>query len=352
MNIQSLSNRYRPQDFNTVLGQDSTTQILKKQVETNNISHSYLFCGPSGSGKTTLARILARKINNDKGQPYEIDAASNNGVDNIRLIIEDAKESPIDGSRYKVYIIDEVHMLTLAAFNALLKTLEDCYQYTIFIFCTTNPEKIPDTVQNRLMRFNFSPVSSNLIKNRLEEICVAEGFIDYEEGCDYISKVCEGNVRLAIQDLEKVANFSPSITYSNTLSVLGFYSYEVFLKLTNAFIDFKEDILLQTLKELIGEGKNLKSLVDQYSAFILDLIKYSIFKDITMTKLPQSLSGEVDYVVEFADPQTVVAVFNYILDALLELKNNIRFDDNIQLTIEGSFIKLFTEIKNSKWKMN
>ena len=154
-NLESLAVKYRPNSWDEVFGQDVIVEILKKQIETNTIKNAYIFSGASGCGKTTVARIFANEINDHKGLPIEIDGASNNGVDNVKNIINEASQRSLN-SEYKIYIIDEAHMLTTPAWNAFLKTIEESPKYTIFIFCTTDPQKIPETIKNRCMRFNFT----------------------------------------------------------------------------------------------------------------------------------------------------------------------------------------------------
>lgn len=342
---QSLAVQYRPKTFNEVCGQLSIIKILDRQIETGQIKNCYLFCGPSGTGKTTIGRALASRINNGKGIPIEIDAASHNGVDDIREIVEGAQSRALD-AEYKIYIIDECHSITTQGWQAFLKTLEEPPKYTIFMFCTTNPEKIPVTILNRVMRFNLSKVPIQEVKNRLEYICQQEGFTNYKESCDYIAKISNGGVRDAIVALEKVADYSNDIDIKNTIEVLGTYSYEDFLNLTNSLIDANETILLKILEDNEFAGKDLKNFVDQYLSFVLDLIKYSLFKDMSVTKLPQSLEEKVKYSVGFDNN---VSVFNKIVDKLVVLKNNIRYDDNASLTIKGTMIQIL-EIVKTCWE--
>ena len=177
----SLSVKYRPKTFEEVCSQKSIIKILNRQLELNKYSNLYMFSGPSGCGKTTLARIFANKINGGDQGTIEIDAASHNGVDNVREIIEDAQERSLT-SQYKIFVIDEVHMITTAGWNAFLKCLEEPPAFTIFIFCTTNPEKIPETIKNRFaMRFDLTKVNTNEIESRLKYICEQEQFENFDE---------------------------------------------------------------------------------------------------------------------------------------------------------------------------
>lgn len=339
--MRALAVKYRPQTFEEICGQKSIVKILDRQLETNKIKNCYLFCGPSGTGKTTIARALAKRINANKGTPIEIDAASNNGVDNIRNIIDEAKTRALD-AEYKIFIIDECHAISNSGWQAFLKTIEEPPEKTIFMFCTTNPEKVPATIQNRVMKFNLSKVPTKEIRDRLIYICTEEKFKDFEESCDYIAKVSNGGMRDAIACLDKVADYSESISIENTLEVLGNYSYDDFLKLTNSIIDTmcdknNEKTMLSILDSIDNSGKDMKNFVDQYMSFILDLIKYSLFKDMASTKLPKSLEEKVKYCVSFDGN---IDIFNNMINSLLTLKNDIRFDNNPSLSIKATFIKI------------
>ena len=175
MASQSLATKYRPTDFSSLTEQSAIKDILENQIKTKTFQHGYLFTGPSGTGKTTSARIFASMINEGKGSPIEVDAASNSGVDNIRQIIEDAKRKPLD-AEYKIFIVDECHSLSNGAWQALLKTLEEPPKFTIFIFCTTDPQKVPATILSRVQRYNFQKISKDGIVKRLEYICEMEGY--------------------------------------------------------------------------------------------------------------------------------------------------------------------------------
>ena len=341
----SLATKYRPANFETTLAQGSTIKILQKQLELNNFTNCYLFAGPSGTGKTTIARIFGNEINKHRGTLIEIDGASNNGVEAVRDIINSANERAID-SEFKIFIIDECHMITSQGWNAFLKCIEEPPKYTIFMFCTTNPEKIPDTIKNRVMRFNLSKVPTDLIKNRLLEICGNEGYSNYQEACDYISKLSNGGVRDAISLLEKAANYNTNLSINNVLECLGNFSYDSFFDLTNSFVDKDEGAILNLIENFYNSGKDLKLFIEQYLEFTLDLTKYCLFNDMSCVKIPLSLeavrtpSGEpstrcMKYVTGFDGS---LEYFNKLVENILKIKNTIRYDVNSKTTIEAMCI--------------
>ena len=334
--MKSLSVKYRPEDFESVKCQESIIKILNKQLELEQFSNVYLFCGPSGCGKTTIARIFANKVNKYKGTPIEIDAASNNGVDNIRLIINAANERSLD-SEYKIYIIDECHMLTIQAWNSFLKTIEEPPKYTIFIFCTTDPQRIPDTIKNRCMRFNLTRIPYEEIKNRLIYISEKEGFNDYNGICDYIAKISNGQMRDAIAYLEKVATFSNNISIEDALKVLNKISYSILFDLMNNLIDGKEDSVLESINSLYLNGYDMKLFIDQLLEFCLDLSKYCISKNINITHIPFMYEKDVKSSTEFENNKSY---YSYVVDKLFDLKNQLKNDLNPKTTIDIYMLRI------------
>lgn len=333
---EALAVKYRPKTFEEMVGQRSIIEILTRQIETDSLKNVYLFCGASGCGKTTSARAFAKMINNSIGEPIEIDGASNNGVDNVKSIIKSATERSID-SKYKVYIIDECHMITIQGWNAFLKCIEEPPTYTIFIFCTTDPQKIPPTILNRVQRYNFSRIDNESIKKRLLYICEQEGFEDYEESCDYISKISNGGMRDAIALLDKCSGYSSNLNINNVLYSLGNYSYDVFFNLVNSVIDGDCDKVLSILSDIHSQGNDLKLFVDQFLVFCLDVSKYVIFKDCSLTKIPVSMKDRLDSSVNF---DNAIEYYLYMVDKILELKNMIKQDSDIKSTIEVMFLQM------------
>lgn len=331
---QSLAVRYRPREFHEILGQKSVLRILSRQLETGNISNCYLFSGPSGDGKTTTARAFANMINKGKGSCIEIDGASNNGVEAVRSIIESARERSID-SEYKIFILDECHAITNAGWQAFLKCIEEPPQYTIFMFCTTNPEKIPETILNRVMRFNLSKVDTNLIRQRLEYICKEEGFTDYLEACDFIAKLSNGGVRDAIATLEKCANYDTNLSIQNILACLGTFSFDSLFNLTAALYNGDEGEVLMLINDYYNSGNDLKQFIEQYLEFVIDLTKYIIFKDISMIKIPSSLETRCS---GYASIPGILQYSNKLVEDVLAIKNAIKYDVNSKTTVEAMFI--------------
>ena len=328
----SLALKYRPREFSDVSSQKSVIKILERQIETKSWVNSYIFAGPqlSGIGKTTIARILAKKINNGYGEPIEIDAASNNGVDNVRSIIDQADQRALD-AEYKIYIIDECHMLSNSAWNAMLKLIEEPPKYTIFMFCTTDLQKVPETIQNRCQQYRLSRVDNESICNRLKYICKQEGFTYNDEAIEQITKMSMGSMRQAIVYLDKCKDFSISITLDTVLQVLGNFSYDIYFGLVNAIIDKDDKQILELIDNLYAEGADLKTFVDLFFDFILDLTKYVIFRSFDIIKIPARYKEKVEYTINVENPGKY---YNHLLDKLLELKQFIKGDPNIKTTIE------------------
>ena len=333
---QSLAVKYRPKSFEETLGQSSTIKILERQLELGKLSHCYLFAGASGAGKTTSARIFAMEINKHKGSPIEIDAASNNGVDAIRAIVDSARERAVD-SEYKIFIIDECHSISSQGWQAFLKCIEEPPEYTIFMFCTTNPEKVPETIQNRVMRLNISKVDTRLIAERLKFICKQEGFTNYDEACDYLSKLGNGGVRDSIAYLEKCANYNPDLSIDNVLECLGNFSYDSFFNLTGALLNGDEAEVLSMVEDYYNSGNDLKMFIENFLEFSLDLAKYCLFRSMSIVKIPSSLESRC---IGYSSIPDILDYTNNLVSKLLDIKNAIRQDINPKNTVEVMLINI------------
>lgn len=332
---QALAVKYRPKTLREIVSQHSVIKILERQLQLNQLKHCYLFCGPSGTGKTTSGKAFAYAINEGIGEPIEIDAASNSGVENVRSIIKQAQERSIEG-KYKIFILDECHMLSTAAWNAFLKCIEEPPMYTIFIFCTTDPQKIPATILNRVMRFNLTKIPTKDIIARLKYICEQENVQYTDEAIEYIAKVSDGGMRDAIANMEKCIDYGP-LNIDTVLASLGSYSYEMFFQLVNAIIDDNEQTVLKIIEDVYNTGSDLKLFVDQFLNFCLDITKYAIFQSTEMVKMPSSLEGELKLATNFDNASKT---YCYIIDRLLELKNMLKQDTNIKDTIEVYMLRI------------
>lgn len=333
---ESLAVRYRPRTFEDVCSQASIIKILKRQIELNEFKNAILFAGASGCGKTTCARIFANEINKGIGCPIEIDGASNNGVENVKTIIRAAQERSID-SKYKIYIIDECHALTSQAWQAFLKCIEEPPTYTIFIFCTTDPQKIPETIKNRVQRFTFNRIPTTVIRDRLSYICRQEGFTNYEESVDYISKISDGGMRAAISFLDKCVGYSTDLSINNVLNALGNYSYDTFFDLINNMIDGVEAPVLKLISDFYDEGNDLKLFVDQFLNFCMDINKYALFKTCDVTKIPSSMEPKLISSTNF---DNAAKYYSYVTDKLLQLKNMLKNDTSPRVTIEIMMLQI------------
>ena len=332
----ALATKYRPQCFEDVVCQDNVKKVLTNQLETGEIKQAYLFCGSAGTGKTTSARIFANDVNGGKGKPIEIDGASNNGVDNIRSIIDDCRMKSLD-SKYKVYIIDEVHMLSLGAFNALLKVLEEPPKGVIFILCTTDPHKIPPTILSRLQRFDFKRIPQFDIVQRLEYILKKEGILTYNvEAIEYIAKLADGGMRDAIMKLDTVLGYTNEITLQAVLDCLGITNYEHLLGIVQGIINKQPDEPIQIIDKIYRDGKDLKLFVKDLNKFVLDLCKLNITRNKELTMIPTDIMRQCIHIATNTSKYDLVD----ILDGINNLLDKIKYEQNPKNLVESELILL------------
>ena len=294
MSYMALYRKFRPDEFEDVKGQDAIVKTLKNQIKAGRIGHAYLFCGTRGTGKTSVAKIFAKAVNCEnpaEGSPcgecamcraiasvasmnvIEIDAASNNGVDNIREIREEVAYRPTEG-RYKVYIIDEVHMLSIGAFNALLKTLEEPPEYVIFILATTEVHKIPITILSRCQRYDFKRITIETISERLTELIGKENLDVEEKAVRYIAKMADGSMRDSLSLLDQCAAFyiGERLTYDHVLEVLGAVDTEVFSRLLRELISMDVHRVIGIVEELVMQGRELSQMAADFTWYLRNLL--------------------------------------------------------------------------------
>ena len=267
--METLNLKYRPKSFSEVIGQSTIVSILSKQIATKTFKNTYLFCGPSGCGKTTLARIMAREVNNGEGEPIEIDAATNNGVDTIRSLVNDSQQASLD-AEYKVYIIDEAQALTSAAWGSALKLIEEPPLHCIFIFCTTDPQKIPETILTRVQRFDFKRIKDEDIYNRIEFILNEEVICNYEpEAIKLIAVNSKGYMREAISLLDKCLSYSKELTLNNVEQVLGVINQANLTSYLYTLINNKTEEALSLIKQFKAYNSSSLKLLDGLLDFFI-----------------------------------------------------------------------------------
>ena len=282
--FQALYRKYRPQTFNDIVGQNHIVSVLKNAIDKNQISHAYLFYGSRGTGKTSIAKIFANEVNRNEIYQkenvdiIEIDAASNNGVDEVRDIKEAIKFLPTEG-KYKVYIVDEVHMLTTAAFNALLKTLEEPPAHVIFILATTEIHKIPATILSRCQRFEFKNLSQEQLIDRLRYIAKEENLVIEDEAIEKIAALAKGGLRDAISILDQVSNYSEQITLSHILEVTSSISEDDILEFYKGLLQGDVTKSLLKYNEFIAQAKDTKLLLNDLINVTRDIVVYKNLKD-------------------------------------------------------------------------
>lgn len=328
----ALALKYRPQTFNDVTEQASVISILENQINTKTHKNCYLFTGSAGTGKTTTARIFAKELNQGKGTPIEIDGASNNGVEQVRIIIDQAKMRALD-SEYKVYIIDECHALSNNAWQAMLKLIEEPPKNTIFIFCTTDPQKIPATILSRVQRYDYKKISLDGVINRLAYILSKEtdegrNITFEEDAVEFIAKIADGGMRDAITLMDKCLSYSENLTTENVLQALGAANYDVMCNLLQAINNQQVQDAIEIVEKVYNDGLDLVQFMRQFWLFVLDVYKYSLFKDFRYLQLPVTLKDKLDVFVT-AIPQD-------LLEKLLELNADLKREQNAKQYIEAT----------------
>ena len=359
MSYTVLYRKMRPTDFSGIIGQDAIVKTLKNQLASGRLSHAYLFCGTRGTGKTSTAKILAKAVNClnlQEGEPcndcssckainearslnvVEIDAASNNGVDNIREIRDEVRYAPAD-SKYRVYIIDEVHMLSAGAFNALLKTLEEPPDYCIFILATTDPQKIPATVLSRVQRYDFKRVRAVEMTETLGHYMEHENISVDEQALRYIVSITDGDMRGALSILDQCISYyyHEAITIEKVLTVTGSVSGDVFFKVVDALNLYNAAMCMEIVDEIVINGRDIMQFLSELVTHVRNLL------------VAKAVSGEsraLDFATENVEKLRVQAkstdsgvLIEYIRE-LSELQQKIKYASNPRVFLEVTLIKL------------
>ena len=342
---EALALKYRPHKFSDLTEQGAVVKILENQIATDTIKHGYLFVGAAGTGKTTSARIFADMINKSFGEPIELDAASNNSVDDIRRITEEAQTKSLD-SEYKVFIIDECHMLSNSAWNAFLKTLEEPPAKSIFILCTTNPEKIPATILSRVQRYNFQRISMQGVIDRLLYILEQENEeadvprLDWDiQAVDLIAKIADGGMRDAITLLDKCLSYSTYLTVQNVINALGVADYDTMFELTAFLSERNINGMLNLITDVYESGMDLKQFIKDYFEFILDLNTYKHTESMDSIKLPINYEIKLEEITIY-EWQCIIS----LLQILVDLMNEIKWVQNPKSIIIARFMLYMQEV--------
>lgn len=358
MSYTALYRKLRPKNFNEVIGQKHIIKTLKNQFENLRINHAYLFCGTRGTGKTSTAKIFAKLLNcempiencpcekcemcisfqkNTSLNVIEIDAASNNGVDDIRNIRDEIKYPPTKG-KYKIYIIDEVHMLSIGAFNALLKTLEEPPSYIIFILATTDPQKIPITILSRCQRFDFKRITIKDMVNAIKENIKNENIQIDDDALEYIALIADGAMRDALSILEQCNSFyyNQNITLEDVLEILGAVDNKVFFRFTEALINFNSLECINIIDEIIINGRDINQFISDSIIHFRNIIVAGVSSDETTLNLSFEKYEMLKEQYKIKDSEYFVK----LIGTFSELQNQIKYLDNGRIILEAVCIKL------------
>lgn len=364
MSYLAFYRTFRPRTFDEVVRQEHIVRILKNQIATDKVGHAYLFCGPRGTGKTTLAKIFARAINCENpvdGSPcgkcaackalsegsnldiYEIDAASNNGVDEMRDLREKVQYPPVAG-KFKVYIIDEVHMLTASAFNAVLKTLEEPPRHAIFILATTEPQKIPATILSRCMRFDFKLIPRKDLEELIKSVLVKTGKEFEDEAVTAIARAGAGSARDSLSIADMCASYSRGkLTYNDVNAVLGSAEYARVGKICGAILEENASEALSAVEEILATGKSVGVLIKDMLSFLNECTVVKVCRNAKeIVNLPEETYAEIARVASLSDGHKLLRV----TEILSAAENEMKYSSNARITLETAVFKGATPLSD------
>ena len=359
MSYQAFYRKFRPDSFKDVKGQDHIVKTLMNQIKADRVGHAYLFCGTRGTGKTTVAKVFAKAVNcldpTEDGpcnqcelcqainqqtsmNVVEIDAASNNKVEDIRQVIDEVQYSPSQG-KYKVYIIDEVHMLSTSAFNALLKTLEEPPSYLIFILATTEVHKIPTTILSRCQRYDFRRISVDTITERLQELMDAEGIVAEDKALRYIARSADGALRDGLSLLEQCVSYyyGEELTYEKVLKALGAVDQRVYTQLMKELVNRSVNGVIGLLDQVVSEGKDLSQFTMEFVWFLRNMLLIKTSEDVAeLVDMSEENLEELRGVSKHFDDNCILRYIRIFS----ELGNQLRYATNKRVLLEVALIKL------------
>lgn len=357
MSYTAIYRKYRPQSFDDIVGQNAIVQTLKNQIKSQKIGHAYLFCGMRGTGKTSTARVFSKALNCIEGPTIktcnkcpackaierggmidviEMDAASNRGIDDIRDLREKVNFPPTEG-RYKVYIIDEVHMLTTEAFNALLKTLEEPPSFVVFILATTEPEKLPDTILSRCMRFDFKRVTTNDLVKKMEEISKDMKVKAEQRALALIAENSQGSVRDALSLLDKAVAFGGGkLSYRDVLDVLGAVDKSALLEISRKVLQQDGKTILNILDDILKEGRDITRFIDDLLTHYRNILMVKLGVDRNLLNLIDEDIKELEDIAKEYTKEKLLC----IIDILKDAGNDIKWTSKPRTIVEAALIKL------------
>ena len=330
MTNNSLANKYRPKTFEDVVEQGIVVQMLRSICEATDLEcRNFLLIGPAGTGKTTLGRIMANTLNSGEGAPIEIDAASHSGVDAIRELVSQARAYPV-GSKWKVFIIDECHSLSSAAWQALLLPLEAGVGRSVFVCCTTNPEKIPATILSRVQTFQLSKISLEGIHQRLLHVLnseISEGReLRYtDDAVLFIAKMANGGMRDSLTLLDKTLSYSNDLTIQNVEKALNLPNYDQYFQLLNSYAKHDNTSIARIINDVYDSGVNFVKWFEGFHQFVINIVKYIYLKDVNATMIPSTYEDKIS---AYNERHSIICL--KLASKLLQMNHDLRYTQYLQ----------------------